>query len=1568
MKKYLQILTVSALAVCMVLIIKSYNSSTKIGEKNLIPKEKGIKQYDRPDLAVLQNNEMTLDPNLGYPPVERTLKAFQELRANHVNSRVAGLSDEVTWVERGPNNVGGRTRALMFDPNDNESKKVWAGGIGGGLWYINDITDASLSWINVNDFLANLAISDIAYDPTNTNTFYISTGLAYSGDIRGAGIFKSTDAGASWSQLASTDNTEFYFVQRLAIDDTGRIYASTLDGLKISADGGNSWTTSLDGRAADVEVASNGVVYATLGVGSTGSVHRSDDDGASWEDITPDSGARRVEIATAPSNGDVIYAVADGGPGSTDVEWFFRSTDGGSTWEELTIPLYRNQDCSESVNHFTRGQAFFDLILGVQPNDENNVVVGGIDLHVSRDGGSNWTNVSYWTGSFCDAYVHADQHAMLFRPGYPNEAIFGNDGGVSYSNDVGSATNPNFETRVRGYNVTTFYSVATANEENSNYFLAGAQDNGTQQFTQAFLNNTTEATGGDGAFCFVDQDDSSIQITSFVFNAYRVSQDGGQSFTSISEDDTRGRFINPSEYDSDSDVLYGAGNSDEITKITDMSGTPSALQAIAIDLDGRQITHIKASPHTLDRLFVGVRVNSGEGQIFMIDNANNTSPTVTEITGSYSGSHGEWISSIDVGANDDQLLATFSNYGINSVYETLDGGANWTNKNGSLPDFPVRWGVYNPLDRNQVLIATELGVWSTEDLSASSPTWTATNVGLANVRTDMIKVRPVDNVVAIATYGRGVYTTSFIAPNAKADFSSPLIGYVGVPVQFKDASLKPNSSWNWNFGDSNSSVEQNPSNTYATAGTYTVSLGVDGDSDTETKTDYITILPSIIPPYTAANGGDFESNEDHFSSLSLLNGVNIWEVGTPSNTFDTAPSGSNVWKTDLDANLGDRGFDFKSAIYTPSFDLSEPGNYSLKFNMEMEVVFCNAPSALQVQYSTDQENWTTLGSSYPTFGATNWYNRGDNTGCSIEHDLFPEKVGWAITTEETLMVEHPLNHLVGNSNVAFRLVYAQSAGSGTNAGGDSPYDSDGILIDDFEITFSQTTADFSADADIVFVGSEVNFSYESAGALTYSWNFGDGNISTEENPTHIYESAGVYSVTLDITSASGADQVVRTDLITVLGAESLPFTLANGGDLESNQTAFIASNISGTPFELGVSSVTDKEGTNSGDFAWVTGLEESQYVDNSEAYLYTSEFNFSSVGEYTLGFFSNHRFESNWDGFIVEYTTNKGISWIKLNPEIANGWYNQTSDPQSVFGASVPIISGNTSGFEEFFTDVSHLSGNAAVAFRFVFLTDGATVDVGMALDDITVDGPAEVDAVAQFTAEGITGCEGQVVTFTNASVGSISSITWDFGANASPSTASGVGPHEVTYSGDGASTVTLTAEGILNGTQVETKTDFVNTSPFHEPTFTSEYNNDGTYTLTASAGDDFQWLADKEIIDGATNQSLSVDVGDGREFTVLVTVGSCEVLSDGLLINSILSESFKIYPNPSNGVINVNSQIDLQDSEYSIYSSGGKLIRSGHLDRTNSYIDLSDQMNGLYILKLNVDGELVSKPIVISK
>ena len=712
--------------------------------------------------------------------------SFQSLEAPTSNPNIQGSIEfpeelegvaiaNVVWNEKGPDNIGGRTRALMWDPNDADTEKLWAAGVAGGIWYNNNVLDPNSSWQAVNDFLANMAVTSIAYDPTSTTTFYAGTGEGFfnSDAVRGAGIFKSTDGGDTWAQLPSTTGSTFHYVQKVVVTGTGTVLAATREGggIQRSTDGGTTWTSVLNGslgaatsRAADIEIAANGDIYATMGIFSSGSIHRSTNDGATWVDVSPGTGSpQRIELAIAPSASSttgttVIYAVASNG---NNVEWFQRSTDGGANWTNLTIPEYREQNCSTNGRDFTRGQAWYDLILSVKPDNPDVVLAGGINILRSSDGGTNMAEVTYWTGSddvtTCDDYAHADQHAMAFRPGFPSQAVFGHDGGISYSPDVGVASNPTFDSRNKNYAVTQFYSVAAENTASSAYFLAGAQDNGTLQLSAANGLSAAEVTGGDGGFCFIDQDDNNFQISSFVRNVYYLLNATGGFVQTLVNDQNSGRFINPADYDNTANILYSAGNADELKRISGIaSGSPSAQETLSLSLGGGQISNIRADANQANRIFVG----TDGGNIYRIDNAESVTPTVTDITGDITTVG--FVSSIDVGATDNDLIVTFSNFGVNSVWYSTNGGTNWTNKDDAghgLPDIPVRWALFNPTNNSQVLLATELGVWSTNDITAANPGWEPTNTGLANVRCDMLQYRAADGLVVVGTHGRGIYTT-----------------------------------------------------------------------------------------------------------------------------------------------------------------------------------------------------------------------------------------------------------------------------------------------------------------------------------------------------------------------------------------------------------------------------------------------------------------------------------------------------------------------------------------------------------------------------------------------------------------------------------------------------------------------------------------------------------------------------------------------------------------------------------------------------------------------------------------
>lgn len=130
---------------------------------------RNILKYDRPDLAMEQNILMTMDPKLKRVPYERLQAAYEAAEASRQSQPLPKTDgSSFNWQERGPINVGGRTRAVMYDPNDGSNQKVWAGGVAGGLWYTNNITAGTPTWTNVGDFWDNIAITCITYDPTTS--------------------------------------------------------------------------------------------------------------------------------------------------------------------------------------------------------------------------------------------------------------------------------------------------------------------------------------------------------------------------------------------------------------------------------------------------------------------------------------------------------------------------------------------------------------------------------------------------------------------------------------------------------------------------------------------------------------------------------------------------------------------------------------------------------------------------------------------------------------------------------------------------------------------------------------------------------------------------------------------------------------------------------------------------------------------------------------------------------------------------------------------------------------------------------------------------------------------------------------------------------------------------------------------------------------------------------------------------------------------------------------------------------------------------------------------------------
>ncbi len=769
--------------------------------------------------------ELTMNPMTGKPEPTKVLQLQKTLKKSKKGQqyRVPGDEPDNAWVERGPNNVGGRTRAVLFDPNDATNKRVFSGGVSGGLWVNDDITDENSSWEQVSQVPGNMNISCIAVDPRDSNIWYLGTGEQYTaGAAVGNGVYKTTDGGLTWNNLSleaigegdlSSTSSRFlsgiYYINDIVVWDNGVssevfvavggfVYADAdtpenwlglqSAGLYRSTDGGGVWSRiesenfnyTLSGFdfyyiPNDFEIAADntlwmGTIGSAIGNSGAGLVYKSTD-GSTWTLEATLDNANRVEIEVSHSDSEKLYALVEG---TDNVPHIYKTNDGFSNITELSKP--NDADPDIPANDFARGQDFYNLVIEVDPTNDELVYVGGIDLFRSENGGSTWSQISRWKPSIAgsSSVVHPDQHVMVFRPGNENQAVFGNDGGVYYASSLSGATTSNTAIleRNNNYNVTQFYTAAIAPRAEDEYFMGGTQDNGTPFFDNPNANapdSSVDVSGGDGAACFVDQQGEDYFIVSYVYNAYYQLFDINENAWKVIFSDLENRegdFINQADLDSNLDILYTNGSnvfSRQLYRYSGLTTIPLSGEATQTALTNPSLdsspTAIKVSPYTTtsSTLLVGTET----GKLLRVTDAD-TSPIWTEISSNnFLGS----ISDIEFGADENEILVTFHNYGVNSVWYSSDGGQIWVSKEGDLPDMPVKCILQNPLVQDEVLIGTELGVWGTSNWLDDSPNWSQTINGMSDVKVTDLQLREGDNKVLAATFGRGLFTGEFLQNN-----------------------------------------------------------------------------------------------------------------------------------------------------------------------------------------------------------------------------------------------------------------------------------------------------------------------------------------------------------------------------------------------------------------------------------------------------------------------------------------------------------------------------------------------------------------------------------------------------------------------------------------------------------------------------------------------------------------------------------------------------------------------------------------------------------------------------------
>ncbi|MCS7076822.1 MAG: hypothetical protein NZ455_08945, partial [Bacteroidia bacterium] len=531
-------------------------------------KETQEERYENPRERILWEYEQIVDPKTGKIPPDAKFKAslytFQKQQELYSTMKTGSWAP---WVERGPNadligpsngnirqtsstgpGTSGRMRTVLVDANDPTGNTVWTAGVAGGLWKTTNFNSVTPTWVNISDFFTNLAVTSIAQDPSNPNIMYFCTGEAfYNLDaVQGAGVWKSTDGGNTWTQLPST--TSFTYCSKVVVDAAGNVYVGVNTGLRRSNDGGVTWTninpTGVSSHCTDLELSSTGRLHATFGLFAACAYRYTDSPATvasgTWTSATTNAptSPERIEIGC---KANTLYALC--GDGSGNLSSIKRSTDGGANWTNVTVPA-----------GVTNGQAWYCLAVDINPTNTNHVFIGSLDGFISTNGGTSWTQVSDWVNAPVGDYVHADHQYALWRDA--NNIYVATDGGIFHSTNAGSS----FISKNDGLRIKQFYSCAI-HPSSTNYFLGGTQDNGSHQFTNPGLGATTEVTGGDGAFVHIDQNQPIYQWTSYVYNNYRTSTDGGATWTYQNIANV-GQFINPTDYDDINNIMYCADAND----------------------------------------------------------------------------------------------------------------------------------------------------------------------------------------------------------------------------------------------------------------------------------------------------------------------------------------------------------------------------------------------------------------------------------------------------------------------------------------------------------------------------------------------------------------------------------------------------------------------------------------------------------------------------------------------------------------------------------------------------------------------------------------------------------------------------------------------------------------------------------------------------------------------------------------------------------------------------------------------------------------------------------------------
>lgn len=751
--------------------------------------------------------------------------------------------------------VSGRVTAIATDPTN--ANTIYLGAAGGGVW---KTTNGGTSWQPLTDSQATLSTGAIAVAPSQPNVIYVGTGEANDSldSFYGRGVLKSTDGGATWALLGASlfdrvaiskvvvdpTNANNVFI---AVEGQGANGQFNNVGVWHSTDGGVNWFNTTAGLSTGSEF--NDLIMdprnpAVLFVGLQGSVrgvYRTTNSGQSWTAAgnfpTSDLNIGRIALAMAPSSSLIVYASVATTGGA--LYGMLKSSDGGATWTQLV-----------NTPNFLRSQGWYDNVVAVSPTNANIVYAGGVYAYEAGDpgglikttnGGSNWTNIE---NGIDGSGLHPDHHALAFDAA--GNLLDGNDGGIFRTTDGGS-TWQNLNT-----NLATIQFTSVAVDPNDpNYVIGGSQDNGTEKYTGGI--GWAAIRQGDGGVAQIDPSNRQIMYHTYFGLSLERSNDGGVNWqdatAGIDTNDATGFYIpyvmdpsNPAR------LLLGTNRLYETTNRGD-----NWVARMTSPLVGQEtIAAIGLAPSDPNTIYVAYTDRS----VFVTTNRGNTwnsvmsgLPTASLAAAAASsggggdggedeGDGGEMLPRADAGSfGVGQILVDPTNaqvayyvrdqFGGGHVFKTTNGGGNWVNISGNLPDIPTHAIALDTRQATSALyVGTDQGVFQSINGGQS---WSLYGSGLPNTVVANLVLSTSKNFLLAGTHGRGAWIINLSATSA-----SPHVVVSGNGQSISDGATVPSVTNGTDFGSNAVGSSVFKTYTISNSGTGALTLGsvsVSGSSD-----------------------------------------------------------------------------------------------------------------------------------------------------------------------------------------------------------------------------------------------------------------------------------------------------------------------------------------------------------------------------------------------------------------------------------------------------------------------------------------------------------------------------------------------------------------------------------------------------------------------------------------------------------------------------------------------------------------------------------------------------------------